>query len=86
MPEMLFKTILAGVARSHLASALKAKNHKMPDDETLTTKAMAVMEQEIQAMKDNGFIVNEGGRYTARLLFDKGRLTVNDRPVGSQGL
>ena len=85
-PEMLFKTVLAGIARSHLASALKAKNQKLPDEDTLTTNAMAVMEQEIQSMVDNGFIVNEGGRYTARLLFDKGRLTVNDRPMGSQGL
>ncbi len=86
VPEMLFKTILAGVARSHLASSSKASDQKVPDDDTLTSSAISVMQQEIQSMQDNGLIVNEGDRYTARLLFDKGQLTVNGRPVGSRGL
>ncbi len=86
VPEMLFKTVLAGIARRQLTTSLKAKGQEMPDETTLTTTAMSVMEQEIQSMEDNGFIVNQGGHYTTTLLYDKGLLTVNGRPMGSQGL
>lgn len=86
VPEMLFKTIVAGVARSRLTSTLKANGQEVPDETTLTTSAMSVMDQEIQSMMDKGFIVNEDGRYTAKLVFDKGHMTVNGRPMGSQGL
>ena len=82
---MLFKTVLAGVARNQLATSFKAKGQEIPDETSLTTSAMSMMEQEIQVMKNNGFIVSQDGQYSAKVVFDKGQLTVNGRPVGMGG-